>query len=290
MLICKMMRDKMQFVLDEMEFYIRDAVPHEREMFLEHTKKYGIVNVISLFLATCTIIGFIMGPLILPQSFPTEAKYPFSVDTHPLYDIIYIQQSTVGIQVIAMTAIDCQMSMMLWYIVFRIKILQKQTLKVKNAYEFSIFVQKHEYLLWLANEITNIVRYILLTTVSMTTLSIIMGGVHIVGNQPMIEKMQFTFVVSAYASLVFLNAWPSEILMRSCEGIGTAIYESEWIGGNFNKDLVFVIQRCERPPVITIAGFLPILSLNYYTKFLSKTLSFFTTLRIVLAKLEPISI
>nr|AQN78447.1 olfactory receptor 45 [Meteorus pulchricornis] len=286
MFICKIFQKRMQFVLDEMESYVRDAAPAEREIFLHYTKSRGIIHVIYLSYALSTSMGVIMGPLILPQPLPSDAKYPFRVDKHPLFDIIYIQQSIVGIQITSMGGIDCQMALMLWYIIVRLKVLQTEIRNIKNANEFSICIQKHQYLLWLAKEMIFIARYILLTTVIMATLSIILGGVHIVGNQPLIIRIQFTLIVFGFSLLLLLNAWPSEILIRSCQGIGMAMYESAWAKSNFDKKVVLVIQRSYKPVTIEVTGLLPKLSLNYYATFLSKAFSFFTTLRIVLSKME----
>nr|AQN78450.1 olfactory receptor 48 [Meteorus pulchricornis] len=286
MLICKMMQRQMQYVLDEMEDYVRNASMDEKRILLYFTKKCGKVHASLLLGALVTVLGMIMEPLVLPQPFPAEAKYPFPVNTFPMFGIIYFQHAVTGIQVVCMAAIDCQMAMMLWYIVVRLKILKERTRKITNAYEFSMCVRQHQYLLRFADEVTHIVRYISLTTVSMTTMAIIMSGIHIVGNQPMVVKVQFIFTVSVCSTLVFMNAWPSEILIKSCEDIGNAIYNSKWGGNSADRGIVLVILRSSKPVVVTITGFLPILSLNYYAKFLSKTFSFFTTVRILLAKME----
>ncbi|KAK0163138.1 hypothetical protein PV327_006846 [Microctonus hyperodae] len=282
MLICKIMHNRMQFVIEEMECYVRNAEIDERELFLRHTKNCGFLHVSFIGASLLASIGVILGPLVLPQSLPTEAKYPFSVEEHPVLEIIYVQQSIAGIQVASIGAIDCQIAMMSWNIIIRLKYLGRQMTNIGNLEEFSLYIQKHQYILQLSQEVIFISRYIILTTVIMTTLSIVFGAVHIIGDQPITVKIQFTIVVLGFCGLLYINAWPSEILIRSCQNIGSAIYESDWAKINYNKDIIFVIQRTRIPEVISIPGFLPELSLSYYTS----ALSFFTTLRMIMMKLE----
>nr|AQN78446.1 olfactory receptor 44 [Meteorus pulchricornis] len=286
MVICKFMRQRMQFILDDMERFVRDAEPLEKEIFLHYIKRCGILHISYLIFTLSSIIAMIITPMVSRIPFPTGAKYPFSVHTHPLFDIIYIQQSAAALQIVSMIAIDCQIATMLWYIISRLKMLEEATRAIFNAKEFHLCIRQHQHLLWMASEVTSIARYILLTTVTMATIALITCGIYIVGNQPIAMKIRIGIVITSYCVLVFVNAWPSEMMMRSCEDIGTAIYESAWIESDFNKNIVLVVQRCRNPPVISVAGLLPILSMNYYTKFLSKTFSFFTTLRIILAKIE----
>lgn len=130
-----------------MECYVRNAGTYERKLFLRHTKKCGFLHVCFIGASLLASIGVILGPLVLPQLLPTEAKYPFSVEEHPVLEILYVQQSIAGIQVASIGAIDCQIAMMTWCIIVRLKYLGMQMKNISNLGEFSLCIQKHQYIL-----------------------------------------------------------------------------------------------------------------------------------------------
>ncbi|KAH0553536.1 uncharacterized protein LOC123262939 isoform X2 [Cotesia glomerata] len=278
MFFCKLQNQRIKFLLDEMEEYVKASVPSERQIFLNYIKNCGLVHVVLNVCSLVASIGVILGPLVLPQRLPTEAKYPFSVETHPNYEIIYVHQAFAGVLCSSIGSIDCQIAMLLWYSIARLDILSLEMEKITSVCQFYEFV----------DETIKAGRCLVATTVIMTTLAVILGGVHIVGNEPLIAKLQFVIIVGGFSMLLYVTAWPSEILTRMCENVGWTIYNSPWLKNSkeLNKGIEFVIQRSNKPAVISLSGVFPALSLNYYATFLSKTFSYFTTLRIILAKME----
>ncbi|CAL1672781.1 unnamed protein product [Lasius platythorax] len=94
-----------------------------------------------------TAIGVICGPLFLPQQFPTDAKYPFSVEQHPLKGIIYLHQSLVGLQVSAGMCIDCSIAILLFYSAARLELLAKKIRNVKTECELDACIKLHDEIL-----------------------------------------------------------------------------------------------------------------------------------------------
>ncbi|KAH0553537.1 hypothetical protein KQX54_002057 [Cotesia glomerata] len=174
-------------------------------------------------------IGVILGPAILPQKFPTDAKYPFLVTNHPIYEIVYFDQAYAGILCSSITAIDCQLAMLLWYSVARLEILGLEMKKIDCNKQLYKCIRKHQFLLRFIGEVIRAGKYIVATTVIMTILAVILGGVHIIGNQPTVVKLQFVVVVGGLSMLLYVTAWPSEMLgtmvsVHQCKNVLTFLY------------------------------------------------------------------
>lgn len=90
-----------------------------------------------------TAIGVICGPLFLPQQFPTDAKYPFSVEHYPVKSIIYLHQSLVGLQASAGMCIDCSIAILLFYSAARLEILAQEIRNVKTECELNANIKLH---------------------------------------------------------------------------------------------------------------------------------------------------
>ncbi|XP_034942902.1 uncharacterized protein [Chelonus insularis] len=240
--------------------------------------------------AVVAATSIVSGALYQPQLLPIDAKYPFRINFHPVVDIIYFLQILNGFQVGSITVIDTQVALLLWFSVARLDILSNEIKTAKNILQLRACIQKHQYLLWLIEEIIRTTRLIILTTVIMCMMSIILGSTHILGND-LIVKLQCISTALVLTFILYMNAYPAEFLIHACESIGWSAWsafdlsESEK-SSEFNRNLIFIIQKSQKPSLIKFRGILPGLSLTYYRAFLAKTFSFFTTLRVFLNNIE----
>lgn len=89
----------------------------------------------------------ICSPLYTYQRFPTNAKYPFSVDHSPIREIIFLHQTLVGLQVSAGMCIDCQLAALLWYVGAKFEVLSKNIRGFKKVKELNACLKKHQEIL-----------------------------------------------------------------------------------------------------------------------------------------------
>nr|QNL14999.1 olfactory receptor 55 [Aulacocentrum confusum] len=277
-----------QFLVEEIDVYVSNATSAEKSILKQYAKRRGIVYVISFISGLIATITIVCGPLVLPQSLPTDAKYPFSVQEYPVYEIVYIQQIVAGLQCAFACIMEMQIAMVLWFLVGRLEYLGIEMSNIENESKLYTCIRKHQYLLWFITQVYGVTELFVLTTIIMSTISIILGSIHIVGNQPFMIKAQFVVIDVAFLNLLFLIAWPADYIISACESIGSKIYESEWIqwSGPSNKCIVMIVQRTGKPCAITFRGITPNLSLKYYASVLSTIFSYFTTLRSVIGDIE----
>ncbi|KAF7381744.1 hypothetical protein HZH68_015617 [Vespula germanica] len=246
MVILRKQRWKFQSIILEMENFVKRANP------LEKTILQNYVNRCAVFHLTITIgfyvicSGFILGPAILSQPFPTFAKYPFQVDSHPIYDIVYFQQAFVGMLATVGATIDCQAAVLLWFASARFEILCIELTRFIDLFDLNCCIRKHLHLLRYAEDV-------------------------VISVKSTIVKIQFIILVIGSAIQLFLCSRPAENLSGMSTAIGLSVYNSNWIGQSTEvlKNICILIQRSQKPVIVSISGVLPALSLKYYASAIS---------------------
>ncbi|XP_035728639.1 odorant receptor 30a-like [Vespa mandarinia] len=269
MLILRKQRWKFQSIILEMENFVKRANPLEKRILKNYVKRCAIFHLITTigFYVICS--GLILGPTILSQPLPTYAKYPFKVDSHPIYEIIYFHQGFVGILASVGGTIDCQVAVLLWFTSARFEILCVELTRFINLY---------------AKDVVITVRYIILITTCISAMIMIFGGLQLIFvsyAKSTTMKIQFVILVIGAVIQLFLCSHPAENLAGMSIAIGLSVYNSNWIGQSTKvlKSMCILIQRSQKPVIVNIDGVLPALSLKYYASFLSSSFSYFTTLR-----------
>ncbi|KAH0560833.1 uncharacterized protein LOC123265120 [Cotesia glomerata] len=288
MFFCKVHYKRMRYLLHDMEKYVEKAELHERELFVKYIKRCGKLHLTVMGSGLLIIHIIILAPLALPQPFPNIADYPFSIDGHPTYELLYLHQSCATIHCLSIPAFDCQIALLLWYAGARLELLSDEFKNVTDDKQFAECVKKHQYLLWYIQEIAISSRGILAATGCTCVLTAISSGVHIVSNEPVPFKVPFMISWVIVSSTLYITSWPAENVLQMCEKVGMSLYESAWVQNSkeLNSSIIFVMQRSQTPVTIEVPGILPVLSLRYFMMFLSRTFSYFTTLRVMLDKID----
>ncbi|KAI4500518.1 hypothetical protein M0802_004480 [Mischocyttarus mexicanus] len=253
MIIMRIQRWKFQSIIQEMENFIEHANSLEKVVLQNYVNKCWLFHLtITIgFYMICS--GLVLGPAILSQPFPTFAKYPFKVDSHPIYEIVYFQQAFVGILAVVGGTIDCQNAVLLWFASARFEMLSIELSRLINLDDINYYIRKHLQLL----------RFFSMRQAKSTTI-----------------RIQFVILVIGATIQLFICSRPAENLSEMSIAVGLSIYNSNWIGKSSKilKSMCIMIQRSQKPVIVTISGVLPALSLKYYTSFLSSSFSYFTTL------------
>ncbi|KYQ51990.1 hypothetical protein ALC60_08903 [Trachymyrmex zeteki] len=130
----------------EMETFCKQANEKTNIILQYYVDNYKRTYSIYTLWCYITAIGVISGPLFLPQEFPTNAKYPFSIQP-PLKYIIYLHQSLVGLQVAAGMCTDCNIAILLFYSAARLELLVQEIRNVRNENELDACIKLHSEIL-----------------------------------------------------------------------------------------------------------------------------------------------
>ncbi|XP_076683177.1 odorant receptor 49b-like [Andrena cerasifolii] len=122
-----------------------------------------------------------------------------------------------------------------------------------------------------------------LMAITLCTLSLILFGIFVIGRQPLMVKLPFTFLIGTALLEVFMCAWPADTLREISGNVMAAVYESTWYTGSLElqKHVLYLLLP-QKPVIISIKCVVPVLSLSYYSSFVSNAFSMFTALRVII--------
>jgi len=129
----------------EVETFCKQANEKTNIILQYYVDNYKRIYSIYILWVYITAIGVICGPLFLPQEFPTNAKYPFSIQ--PIKYIIYLHQSLVGLQAAAGMCTDCNIAILLFYSAVRLELLDQKLRNVRNENELDSCIKLHDEIL-----------------------------------------------------------------------------------------------------------------------------------------------
>ncbi|KAL2723662.1 odorant receptor 67c-like [Vespula maculifrons] len=286
MILCRLERSRFQSLLFDLEKSCKIETSQEKVVFERYINKCKYIHLLYTSLCYLTAIIVICSPLYTYQRFPTNAKYPFSVDHSPIREIIFLHQTLVGLQVSAGMCIDCQLAALLWYVGAKFEVLSKNIREFKKVKELNACLKKHQEILRYAAETKDVILHLILTTTLTTTMGIIFAGLNIVDQQSTAVKIQYVFIVCVASTELLISAWPADNLINTSSNISWDVYNSNWLKTNpcVRRNLVQCIMRSQKFETIHVGKLKMPFCLQYYASFLTSSFSYFTTLRAVLGK------
>ncbi|XP_077271025.1 uncharacterized protein LOC143902199 isoform X2 [Temnothorax americanus] len=214
-------------------------------------------------------------------------EYPFDVSCQPLFTIIYIHQSAAGILIAGQLCTNVFMALLLWFASARFEIFIEDLGKITNIRQLYKCIKIHQELLEYATEVALVARPFAFTSICCSMTSIISTFLVLVTKQPILMILQFMAMSLACITEVFMYTWAADYLIFMCQNVAQAafnILENNHLINltEIRKCLQIIIMRSQKPIKISIPCFLPTLSLDYFTSYLSTILSYFTTLRVMM--------
>ncbi|XP_051169496.1 putative odorant receptor 92a [Leptopilina boulardi] len=285
-LICRFQRHRFKILLQELIKFLKEANKPERKVIDYYVKKHVFLNLSLSITGFLTALIFVIGPFLLSTPLPTDAKYPFLINSSFRRFIIYLHQSIVAFQVASTMVIDCLCASLLWFTAARFEILSQDFKNIQSESDVYLRIRQHQYLLIYAKTLRIAIRGLVFSTLLTATTAIVFASVPFFTPASLMIKAQFAFIVCSAGTLVFLTAWPADHLIITTSKIGTAAFNSSWIGlpPKLLKCWILILKMSQKPITINIAGILPTLSLPYFFQFVSKVFSYLATLRIIIMK------
>ncbi|XP_039304442.1 uncharacterized protein LOC105200433 isoform X2 [Solenopsis invicta] len=262
--------------------YYQQAQEYEKKIFQLYVDKckpfYGSI----LCWLAMTGISVIFTPLFSSQSFPSEAEYPFDMESQPLKTIIYAHHILIAYQSVIQVSTNTFPALLLWFVAARFDILSVQFRTMTNIKELMKYTHEHRLLLRYAREVTRAIRYVALLCVTFSTGAVIFGYLTFMSHAPLSVKS--TFLMIAFCGFVelYMYAWPADNVMSTSSDIASAVYESLWYNNDLiktRKILIYIILRSQRPVTVSIPCALPNLSMNYYASYISTVFSYMAFIR-----------
>ncbi|XP_043508200.1 odorant receptor 85b-like [Frieseomelitta varia] len=282
-LICLIKHDSLQRVVGEMVACVKHAQQYETQVFYKYIAKCDMFYGGAIVFTYLTATAFLLGPVIMPVSFPLDAEYPFRVNYTPVNVLIYFHQSVVSYQCSANVCLCIFGALLFWFTAARFECLAIEFEKSSNIDMLIACVEKQLRLRRYAEEVVSCFRFVVLYTVAVTTFAMILCGVIMIMDTPLIVKMQFITICVTVLTEVYMYAWPVDHMKEMSLHISTSAYNLLWYEYTvkMQKNLLNVLLYQE-PVTFSISCLVPELSLQYYCSYLSNAFSIFTALRVLL--------
>ncbi|XP_074112969.1 uncharacterized protein LOC141536389, partial [Cotesia typhae] len=194
--------------------FIANADKFERKILQKYVNKCWKFQLFVTIGSYFTTTIFLLGPLILPQKFPTAAAYPFSIENSIVAVMVYLQQSIGGYLAAAAVVLDCQMAVYLWYLCARFEGLILQMDYVEDQDQLRQFIKKHQFLLLFINETIPSIRAVVFSTVTINKFIMTCAAVILISDEAFIEKFQCAVIVVFTALNVYTFIRPADRLIQ----------------------------------------------------------------------------
>ncbi|XP_046142377.1 odorant receptor 67a-like isoform X2 [Osmia bicornis bicornis] len=112
-------------------------------------------------------------------------------------------------------------------------------------------------------------------------LSVVSATFPMLYNQSLAVMGQFLSLLISGCVRMYIIAQSAEDLRESSQRFSISVYNIQWIGKSrkMTNIVLFMMQRSEKPFEVSMGGFFPALSLEYYSHFLTTISSYFMAMR-----------
>ncbi|KAK0158657.1 hypothetical protein PV328_009633 [Microctonus aethiopoides] len=286
-ILCKWQEKNLRVLLAEVISFVK-TVKGDNEIILHNwVNRYLSMWIFGVVLFAQAAIFFSFGPFVTSDLLPATSWYPFEIKPfRKRHYFIFIQQVIAIFQTGLGITTDITISFLLCYLSAKLEILDVQIKSSRELEELNYCINEHENCIRFFKLLTHTARFMLLKSNLLMAMTIIFGAIPLISREPLTESLQFILIVTTSYLRIYMMAWPADDVREMSQKIAWSIYDSSWVGSStkIQKSVAFVICRAHKPFIISIPGLLPPLTLQFYSSFVSATLSYFATLRAVLGK------
>ncbi|XP_067210328.1 odorant receptor 23a-like [Linepithema humile] len=285
-IICRSKRKQLQKLLLNIENFIKISKDHERNMIQKYTDRYMTFILIVATSFVVAAITVICEPLVLPMEFPINVWYPFSTKPPLRKFIIYNLQIFVIAHTVSCLGVDVMIAVLLFYPTAKLEILASEIEQATNEIQVISCIRKHQEITRFVSETQEATQYVLFKTTLTMGFTVISGSFPILYLQSYILIPQFLSMIIAALQRMYITAWAANDLKEVSTRLCWSVYSVSWIGNSqkVKNDVFLMLQRSQKPLLISMSGLLPSLTLEYYGGFIVSVMSYFMTMRAAIVK------
>ncbi|KAG7197290.1 hypothetical protein KM043_018411 [Ampulex compressa] len=283
-IVCAIKYDELQQVIKELEEYLKNMVQWKRQVLQCYVNRYAKFYAMVMIWFYFNSIVFIITPAVADgHEYPTDVKYPFSIHSLLPKIIIYGHQSLVLLQCSAQVSVKAFIALLILFSAARFVILTEESKSISTIFQLKRSVEEHQHLLEYTNSVIDIVRPLVLCSITACFISLVFNGITLLVPTSLEAKIEFLLLCGTALMEVYMLAWPADHLMNMSSEVAEGVYDTSWYSASMEmrKIVLSILMRSQKPITIAVAGILPPVSLQYYASFLSGAFSYFTTMKIM---------
>ncbi|XP_072742530.1 uncharacterized protein [Anoplolepis gracilipes] len=284
-ILCTLRRKQLQNLIIRIEAFMKFSKARERAILQKYINRYTtfiLAVAIAFSMAGLTVI---FAPLFMPMEFPLNVWYPFSVDSSSRKFILYIMQIFTTMHVVFCLNVDVMITLFFLYSTARLEMLAFEIEQAIDEKHIISCIKKHQEIIEFISKMQQTLQYILFKTNFTMGFTVISSGVPLLYLQSSILIPQFLSMSLGALQRFYITAWAADDLKEVSTRLPWSTYSASWIGKTreMKSDVLIMLQKCQQPILISMSGLLPALTLEYYANFVTKVLSYFMTIRVVIA-------
>ncbi|XP_076683495.1 uncharacterized protein LOC143376735 [Andrena cerasifolii] len=179
--------------------------------------------------------------------------------------------------------LDLLIITIIWHAACKFRVVGRAVESI-NGKRLEAWIREHQDAISYANEVNRVIGPLAVKSTVAVALYMIVSGLVVTHDLHFLELMKFS-IVTTFSMLRFLAcSWAADMMTENAQEIAWKVYETPWINATpkTRRKGLMIIQRCQKPIVIHVGGFLSAWSLNFCGQVFYGIFTFFSTLRVVL--------
>ncbi|CAL1679887.1 unnamed protein product [Lasius platythorax] len=283
--LCTVKIKQLQNLVVNIEEFWKFSKDRERVILQKYIDRYATfitTVVISFSMAGITVI---CAPLFISQELPLDIWYPFSTEPLLRKFILYIIHIFACVHTAFSFNVDIMIAVFFFYSASRLEMLAFEIERATNEAYVVSSIKKHQEIIEFTTKTQQTLQYILFKTNFTMGFTVISNGFPMLYLESSILIPQFTSMAVAALQRLLITAWAADDLREVSSRLSWSVYSASWIGKTqkMKSDIFIMLQKSQQPLSISMGSLLPALTLEYYANFVTKVLSYFMAVRVMIA-------
>ncbi|KAF7408669.1 hypothetical protein HZH66_003206 [Vespula vulgaris] len=281
---CTLQKSNFKILIDDMKQFSFKATSQELTLRRNNLKNTSIFLV---FMFTVFVSGgsiFVFAPSVLHnRDIPLNTIYPFLMEKSWAIYLIYVLNTYTVMQAFCAISVDIMVIAMLSYASFKFIILGIKLQNITSNDELKNFVVEHQDTIRYVTIIEHTVTPIVVKSIIAACTYLITCSLLLLNNIPFLHITQFAAVTILSFTRLLVCSCVAQAVTDIASNLTSLITVSSWLeSSTMRKNILFIIQRCQKPITISVSGIVPALSLKFCGLVIYKTFSYIMTLRAIL--------
>ncbi|CAL7939844.1 unnamed protein product [Xylocopa violacea] len=284
LLFCKLKSAQLQVLIAKVKAFLEAANEEENKIMQGYVDRYqNFFSITAMGYIACGIT-FIFVPLISDQELPVDALCPFSMEPFGVYAMVYASHVYCVLQTALCIGVDFTITVLFAFPAVKLDILGIKLRDANDNNRLISCVKEHQEIIRFSEDTKAIVEALLFKTNITMGSAVIFGAFPLLYNQSMAIVSKFLPLVVSGCAHLYVISWPADDLKESSLRFAKSINDIPWIGKRreMTKTVVIMMQRSQKPFLVTMGALMPALTLEYFANFITTMSSYFMAMRTVI--------
>ncbi|XP_035717349.1 uncharacterized protein LOC118439640 isoform X1 [Vespa mandarinia] len=262
---CTLQNSNLKILIDDMKQFSFKATSQELTLRRNNLKS---ISTSLTFMSTLFISGgsiFVFAPSILHnRDIPLNTIYPFPMEKSWAMYLVYILNIYTVMQAFCAITVDVMVIAIINYTSFKFIILGKKLQNIISNDDLKNFVMEHQDAIRYATIIDDTVTPIIVKSIVATCTYLVTCSLLLLNDVPFLHITQFAAVTILSFTRLLVCSCVAQAVTDIASNLISLITVSSWIksSSTMRKNILFIIQRCQKPITISVSGIVPALSLK----------------------------